>query len=94
MVKLLNVYANVDIGIVYTLRKKVGITRGHELTLVEELLRLDIRKYSFSQRKINEWDKSPTHCVNTSSVNMFKNKVAKHIRKVGYTNMNNCWINQ
>ena len=36
--------------------------------------RLDIRKYSFLQRTINEWNKLSTDCVTASSVNMFKNK--------------------
>ena len=33
--------------------------------------RLEIRKHSFSQRTINEWNKLSTDCVN-ASVNMFK----------------------
>ena len=37
--------------------------------------RLDIRKYSFSQRVINEWTKLSNGCVNASSVNMFKNRI-------------------
>ena len=32
-----------------------------------------MRKYSFSQRVINEWNKLPNDCVNASSVDMFKN---------------------
>ena len=42
--------------------------------LVKDQCRLDIRKYSFSQRTIHEWNKLSTDCVNASSVNMFKNK--------------------
>ena len=33
-----------------------------------------MRKYSFSQRVINEWNKLPNDCVNVNSVNMFKHK--------------------
>ena len=36
---------------------------------------LDIRKYSFSQRIINELNKLSTDYITASSVNMFKNKV-------------------
>ena len=50
-------------------------TRGHEITLVKYHCRLDIKKYSFSQRTINEWNKLSTDCVNASSMNVFKNKV-------------------
>ena len=41
---------------------------------------LDIRKYSFSQKTINEWNKLSTDCVHFGSVNMFKNKIDKYLR--------------
>ena len=46
-----------------------------EVKLVKDQCRLDIRKHSFSQRTINEWNKLSTVCVTASRVNMFKNKV-------------------
>ena len=46
-----------------------------EVKLVNGQCRLDIRKYSFSQRTINEWNKLSIDCVTASSVNMFKNNV-------------------
>ena len=55
--------------------KKDNTARGHEVTLVKDQCRLVIRKYSFSQRTINEWNKLATDCVTASTVNMFKNKV-------------------
>ena len=64
---------------------KDSITRGHEMTLVKDQCRLDIRKYSFSQKTINEWKKMSTDCVTASSVNMFKNKVDTYLRRAGYT---------
>ena len=45
-------------------------TRGHKAALGKEQCRLDMRKYSFSQRVINEWNKLPNACVDASSVNM------------------------
>ena len=42
------------------------------------------RKYSFSQRVINEWNKLPNDCVNASSVNMFKNKIDRYLIRAGY----------
>ena len=33
--------------------KKDSRTRGHEVKLVKDQYRLDIRKYSFSQRTVN-----------------------------------------
>ena len=45
--------------------------------LVKKQGRLDVRKYSFSQRTINVWSKLSTDCVHASSFNMFKNKIDK-----------------
>ena len=65
--------------------KESKITRGHNYTLVKKQSRLDVRKYSFSQRTINVWNKLSTDCVHASSVNMFKNKIDKYLAKAGYT---------
>ena len=59
----------------------------HELlpgTLVAES-RLDVRKFSFSQRTNNLWNKLSAGCVQASSVNMFKNRIDKYLVKAGYT---------
>ena len=82
--KILNRYENIDRTMFFSL-KKDSRTRGHEVKLVEDLCRLDIRKYSFSQRTINEWNTFSTDCVTASSVNMFKNKVDTCLRRAGYT---------
>ena len=62
-------------------------TRRHKAALVKEECRLDTRKYSFSQRVINEWNKLPNDCVNASSVNMFKNRIDRYLIRAGYTYM-------
>ena len=61
------------------------ITRGHNYTLVKTQSRLDVRKYSFSQRTINVWKNLSADCVHASSVNVFKNKIDKYLVKAGYT---------
>ena len=43
-------------------------TRGHSLALVKCHSRLDIRKYTFSQRVVNDWNKLPEECINSTSV--------------------------
>ena len=60
--------------------KESTITRGHNFTLVKKQSRLDVRKFSFSQRTINVWNKLPAECVHASkpSVNMFKNRIDKY----------------
>ena len=80
--KILNGYENIDRNISL---KKDSRTRGHKVKLVKDQCSLDIRKYSFSQKTINEWNKLSTDCITASSVNMFKNKVDKYLRRAGYT---------
>ena len=72
--KIVNGYEDVDRNMFFKL-KEGSRTRGHKAALVKEQCRLDMRKYSFSQRVINEWNKLPNDCVNASSVNMFKNRI-------------------
>ena len=79
--KILNGYENIDSNILF--EKK--ITRGHNFTLVKKQSRLDVRKYSFSQRTINVWNKLSTDCVHATSVNVFKNRIDKCLVKAGYT---------
>ena len=42
-------------------------TRGHNFTLVKKQSRLDVKKFSFSQRAINVWNKLSKECVHASS---------------------------
>ena len=66
--------------------KESQINRGHNLKLVMEQSRLDVRrKYSFSQRIINVWNTLSADCVHASSVNMFKNIIDRYLAKAGYT---------
>ena len=74
--KILNGYKNIDRNVFFSL-KKDSRTRGHEVKLVKDQCRLDIRNHSFSQKTINEWNK-------LFSVNMFKNKVDTYLKKAGY----------
>ena len=61
---------NIDRNMFFS-HKKDTRTRGHEVKLVKDQCRLDIRKYSFSQRTVNEWNTLSTDCITGSSVNMF-----------------------
>ena len=82
--KILNGYENIDSNIFFDI-KESKITRGHNYTLVKKQSRLDVRKYSFSQRTITVWNNLSADCVHASSVNMFKNKIDKYLVKAGYT---------
>ena len=59
--------------------KENKITRGHNFTLVKKQSRLDVRKFSFSQRTINVWNKLSEECQHASSVIMFKNRIDKYL---------------
>ena len=74
--KILNGYENIDRNIFF---------RGHGVTLAKKQCRLDIRKFSFSQRTVNEWNRLSADCVGASSVNIFKNKIDIYLRRAGYT---------
>ena len=70
MFKILNGYENIDSNRVFPLEiKESKITRGHNYTLAKKQSRLDVRKYSISQRTINVWNNLSTDCVHASSVN-------------------------
>ena len=84
MFKIVNGYEDVDRNMFFKL-KEGSRTGGHKPALVKEQCRLDMRKYSFSQRVINEWNKLPNDCVNASSVNMFKNIIDRYLIRAGYT---------
>ena len=51
MFNILNGYENINRNIFFSL-KKDNRTRAHAVTLVKDKCGLDIRKYSFSQRKM------------------------------------------
>ena len=69
--KIFNRYENIDIKHFSWLKKR----KGRGVTLTKKQCRLDIRKFSFSQRTINEWNRLSAECVGASSVNMFKSKI-------------------
>ena len=67
---MVNGYEDIDRNMFFKFKEGSRI-RGHKIELVKEQCRLDVRKYSFSQRVINEWNKLSNDCVNASNVNMF-----------------------
>ena len=74
MFKIVNGYEDVDRNMFFKL-KEGSRTKGHKAALVKEQCRLDMRKYSFSQRVINE----------SLNVNMFKNRIDRYLIRAGYT---------
>ena len=62
--------------------KEGSSTREHKAALVKVQCRLDMRKYSFSKRVINEWNKLPNDCVNASGVNIKQNIIDRYVIRV------------
>ena len=62
-------------------RKREGL---EDMELAKKQCRLDIRKFSFSQRTVNEWNRLSADCIGASSVNMFKNKINLYLRTAVY----------
>ena len=54
--------------------------RGHELKLVKNRARLDIRQNSFAFRIVNDWNRLPSSVVTATSVPTFKHR------------LDNCWL--
>ena len=52
MFKILNGYENIDSNTFFFKIKESKITTGHNYMLVKKQSKLDVRKYSFSQRTI------------------------------------------
>ena len=82
--KIVNGYEDADRNIFFKLKEGCR-TRGHKAALVKEQCRLEMRKYPFSQRVINEWSKLPNDCVSASSVNMLKHKIDRYLIRAAYT---------
>jgi len=47
--------------------------RRHRMKLTKERSRLNTRKFFFSQRAVNGWNRLPAAMVNAETVNAFKN---------------------
>ena len=84
VLKIVNGYEDIHRNMFFKL-KEGSRTRGHKAALVTEQCMLVVRKYSFSHRVINEWNKLSNNCVIASSVNMFKNTIDRYLIRASYT---------
>ena len=50
-------------------------TRGHCMKIRKKYSRLNVRKYFFTQRIVNDWNQLPAPAVNADSVLTFKKKI-------------------
>ena len=71
--KLLTGKEHIDYTQFFELAENHYGVRGHEKKLTKDKLRLDTRKYFFSQRLVNGWNSLQAEVVSAESVNSFKN---------------------
>ena len=45
---------------------------------------MDVRKHSFSQRTVHEWNNLSADGVHSSSIDMFKNRIDNYLIRTGY----------
>ena len=58
--------------------------RGHSRKLKVKYARLDIRKYSFSVRVIDLWNKLSEEAVSSNSLDAFKRLLDRDMSNLGY----------
>jgi hypothetical protein len=58
-------------------------TRGHNLKIMSQHVNLNIRKFFFTTRVVEEWNSLPSHIVNATSVKSFKTTV-RDVLKIKY----------
>ena len=52
-------------------------TRGHSYSIYKRRCSLDLRKYSFSHRIVDQWNNLPMHVVNTDTIISFERAIDK-----------------
>ena len=58
----------------------VTSTRGHRHKLFKQYSRLDIRKHFFTQRVVDIWNSLPDGALESSSINIFKGHLDRHLK--------------
>ena len=56
--------------------------RGHSLKLFKKRVRLEVAIFSFGNSACTEWNKLSESIVSASSINVFKNRLDDHLRKI------------
>lgn len=80
--KIFKGFVNVKYTDFFTL-SNTGL-RGHNFKLYKPQVRLDIRKYFFSVRVIDEWNSLPVAIINCNTIHTFKKKIDYYFKNRGY----------
>ena len=84
--KILKGLEDIDPNQLFTRATNTIFTRGHKYKLFKKRLEkgLNLRKYFFSQRVIDNWNNLPANVIEAKSINQFKNRFDKHVKQSGY----------
>ena len=66
----------------FQLRTATG-RRGHSLAILEQHCRLNVRKYFFTHRVVDTWNKLSEVTVNSKTVNSLKNQIDPWFKQHG-----------
>ena len=83
VIKIMREYEDFDKNMFFRLKTGNKVT-GHSWVLAKEHFKLDIIKYAFSHRTVNEWHKLPGEFVNLChkcKIIMFKNKLDDYFKR-------------
>ena len=76
--KILKGYENIDREMFFDMSQ--SNLRGHSLKLNKKRVRLDVAKFSFSNRVVNEWNILDKEIISGCSLAGFKRKLDRHLR--------------
>ena len=60
-----------------------GDRRGYDYSLFKKRFRLNVTKYAFANRVIDNWNLLPASCVNCSTINTFKKHLSSELESEG-----------
>jgi len=81
LVKILKGCENINRKVFFGMSK--SSLRGHSLELNKKRVRLDVAKFSFSNRVVNEWNILDEEIISGCSLAGFKRKLDRHLRDKG-----------
>ena len=81
MIQVYKIVSGEDDSLLHSMFK-LDTVRGHNKKLIKEHCRLDIRKYFFSQRVVNFWNRLPPEVVNSRSIGIFKSRIDVYMNAI------------
>jgi len=56
-----------------------SVRREHDQKLFKKRVRLDVRKFAFSNKAVNDWNSSSSQCVNCCTLNTLKKHLSAEL---------------